>query len=590
MPYQSEVIANIINRLNIQYFLPAIQREFVWHQEQIIRLFDSVMRGYPVSSFLFWELKPENRENWDIYRFVDNFKEEGTRNEPAHVDGVQQLILVLDGQQRFTSLLIGLKGSYTMKKKYMRRNSTNAWSIQRLYLDLLKNPKTPDIDAEEGIHYGFQFFADTPLNTKDHYWLKVGRILDFSNENKFREFKYNERENLPGDVTKNQIAVFEQNLDRLYWAIWKDAVISYYIETDQDYDRVLDIFVRANEGGTPLSKSDLLLSMATSKWKNLNARDEIYSFVDRLNNELPRKNKLNKDFIMKACLVLSDLPIPYKVSTFNNQNLELIEKNWVDIKEAIETGVQLVNIFGIDRDTLTSANALTPILYYLYKHPGKAPMELTPSDVRNAQLIRTWLTSALLNNAFGGQSDQALTETRRILRDNENHGDFPVDALNAEISKMHRNTNFDEATIDNFLEISYGKQQTFLALSLLYDDNNWGTLHFQQDHIFPKSLFSEKRMNEEGIKPYLQDRYINSMNSIGNLQLLLPIEHKDQLAKDFDEWIVTRDESFKVRHLIPLDESLYRFDRFDKFIEAREALIRERLKSLFIRIQEKGGD
>jgi hypothetical protein len=80
------------------------------------------------------------------------------------------------------------------------------------------------------------------------------------------------------------------------------------------------------------------------------------------------------------------------------------------------------------------------------------------------------------------------------------------------------------------------------------------------------------------------------MNSIGNLQLLLPIEHKDKLAKDFDEWIVTRDESFKVRHLIPLDESLYRFDRFDKFIEAREALIRERLKSLFIRIQEKGGD
>jgi uncharacterized protein with ParB-like and HNH nuclease domain len=117
MPYQSEVIANIINRLNIQYFLPAIQREFVWHQEQIIRFFDSVLRGYPVSSFLFWELNPENRENWDVYRFVDNFKEGGTRNEPAQVDGVQQLILVLDGQQRFTSLLIGLKGSYTIKKK-----------------------------------------------------------------------------------------------------------------------------------------------------------------------------------------------------------------------------------------------------------------------------------------------------------------------------------------------------------------------------------------------------------------------------------------------------------------------------------------
>jgi hypothetical protein len=329
--------------------------------------------------------------------------------------------------------------------------------------------------------------------------------------------------------------------------------------------------------------------MATSKWKNLNARDEIYNFVDRLNNDLPRKNKLNKDFIMKACLVLSDLPIPYKVSTFNNQNLELIEKNWMDIKAAIEMGVQFVNIFGIDRDTLTSANALTPILYYLYKHPGKTPMEQTPSDIRNALGIRTWLISALLNNAFGGTSDQALTETRRVLKDNENEEDFPVVALNTEISKMHRNTNFDEATIDNFLEISYRKQQTFLALSILYDDNNWGTLSFQQDHIFPKSLFSEKHMNEVGIPPYLQDRYMNSVNLVGNLQLLLPVEHIDKRANDFDKWIVTRDESFKKRHLIPLDESLYRFDRFDKFIEAREALIRERLKNLFIRIPQIGG-
>lgn len=352
----------------------------------------------------------------------------------------------------------------------------------------------------------------------------------------------------------------------------------------------MDIFVRANEGGTPLSKSDLLLSMATSKWKNLNAKDEIYNFVDRLNNELSRKNKFNKDFIMKACLVLSDLPIPYEVSNFSTQNLKLIEKNWIDIKAAIEMGVELVNNFGIDRDTLTSANALTPILYYLYTHPGKTPIKLTPSDVRNALLIRTWLISALLNNAFGGQSDQVLTETRRVLRDNENQEEFPVGALNAEISKMHRNTNFDEATIDNFLEITYGKQQTFLALSLLYDDNNWGTLNFQQDHIFPKSLFSEEQMNEAGISSDLQDRYIDLKNRIGNLQLLSFFEHAGKIAQPFDEWIVTRDESFKKRHLIPLDESLFRFDKFDKFIEAREVLIRERLRSLFTRIQQTGGE
>ena len=44
MPYQSSTIATVINRLNRQYYLPAIQREFVWSPEQIIQLFDSLMR------------------------------------------------------------------------------------------------------------------------------------------------------------------------------------------------------------------------------------------------------------------------------------------------------------------------------------------------------------------------------------------------------------------------------------------------------------------------------------------------------------------------------------------------------------------
>ena len=74
MAYQSDTIATVINRLNTQYFLPAIQREFVWQPEQIIQLFDSIMRGYPISSFLFWELKPENRDKWEIYKFIENFQ------------------------------------------------------------------------------------------------------------------------------------------------------------------------------------------------------------------------------------------------------------------------------------------------------------------------------------------------------------------------------------------------------------------------------------------------------------------------------------------------------------------------------------
>ncbi len=578
MPYQSDTVSNIIGQLNYQYFIPAIQREFVWKQDQIIKLFDSIMRGYPISSFLLWVLKEPNYNNWDIYSFIDHYVEGETHHKKAPIDGFKQLTLALDGQQRLTSLLIGLCGSYTIRKKHSKNKPK---IVQYLYIDLLKDPSIVDDNDEDGIHYGFAFLNDAPIADGIHYWFRVGRILEFDNPDRFQSFRYAERGNLPSGIPDTKKIIFEMNLERLYQAIWKDSVISYYIEQDQDENRVLDIFIRANEGGTKLNKSDLLLSMVTLKWDTYNAKEEIYGLVDLLNNGLSAKNNLEKDFIMKACLVLSDLPVQYRISNFNKPNLVKIEENWEGIKKAIEAGVRLVNNFGIDRDTLTSANALIPIIYYLHKHPKLDLLECTPSNVRNIFKIRTWFTMALLNNVFGGHSDQVLNETRRILRDNQDNKEFPASVLNDELSKMQRNTCFDDDTIENFLEITYGKQNTFLALSLLYDINNWGSIKYEQDHIFPKAFFTKEKMNKAGISPEQQERYIALRDCIGNLELLSGHENEVKKSQDFETWISTRDESFRKTHHIPLDESLYKFSLFDKFIEAREALLRERLKRLF---------
>ena len=361
MSYQSESIEVAISKLNRQYFLPAIQREFIWKQEQIISLFDSILRGYPIGSFLFWELKDENRNKWEIYKFIEDAKQ-GKHNEHANTDGILQMKLVLDGQQRLTSLFVGLKGTYTTKIKN-RRDDPNAWVKQRLHLDLLKNPRgevEEDGGVEEGIYYGLSFMTDAPRPDNGHQWFRVGRILDFHSEDDFYEFREQEADKLPDEITKKQMHIFERNLNYLYRAIWKDETIFSHTEQDQDYDRILDIFVRA-QGGTKLSKSDLLLSMITSKWGGINARDEIFKFVDRINTALTRRSDFNKDFIMKTCLVCADLPVAYKAKNFNDQNLKEIQRRWNAIKSAIERAVDLVNFFGIDRDNLTSVNALIPL-------------------------------------------------------------------------------------------------------------------------------------------------------------------------------------------------------------------------------------
>src|SRR4051794_23311199 len=182
MGYKSETVAATIQRLNVNHFLPAIQREFVWGAEKIVQLFDSLLRGYPIGSFLFWQLDPANRHRWQVYRFIEDASADGVHNQLANLDGVQQLTLALDGQQRLTSLLIGLKGTYRIKRKYRRANSAAAWTRQSLYLDLLKDPSATQEDGEQGVRYAFTFADKQPDNDKDHCWIKVGTVLDFVNQ------------------------------------------------------------------------------------------------------------------------------------------------------------------------------------------------------------------------------------------------------------------------------------------------------------------------------------------------------------------------------------------------------------------------
>ena len=581
MPYKSDAISTTVKKLNNQYFIPAIQREFVWNTDKIISLFDSIMRGYPIGSFLFWELAPENKDKWPVYKFVEQGSDGGKHNESASTHGVNEITLVLDGQQRLSSLLIALKGTYIIKRKYAKKYLPTSYVVQRLYLNLLKDSKTSEEDGKAGIYYGFRFAEKKPGNSQNEYWFEVGRILDFDSEDAFYQFVQEEREKLPDSVTKGQMNTFERNLGRLYRAIWKDDFINYYAETDQNYDRALDIFVRANEGGTKLTKSDLLLSMITSKWSGVNARDEIHQFVDRINNDLTRKNAFIKDFVMKSCLVLSDLPVAYKVDNFTDKNLSLIESNWPGIKQAIEKTVDCINHFGIDRDNLTSANALIPLSYHIFQHPKTQIYGNTPDEVSNRTAIRRWVTMSLLNNVFGGSSDSLLGELRRVLKEQSATPYFPVDSLNKEIGRAGRTSNFDEYAIENFISVTYGKTLTFLALSLLYDDNSWGTTVFQQDHIFPQQMFYYQTMKKAGYGDDLWFKYSNLKDKIGNLELLLPHENQEKSDQPFEKWITTRDTSFKQRHLIPNSPGLWKFENFEGFIDERERLIVEHLEKLF---------
>ncbi|WP_018687719.1 DUF262 domain-containing protein [Ahrensia kielensis] len=579
MSYASTQIATVIDDINVSLFLPAIQRPYVWENDQIVALFDSLLKGYPISSFLFWNVDSERRVDWEIYKFIDNFRQGGIHNEPAEPDG-REITLVLDGQQRLTSLLIGLRGTYTSRRKHGRKDNPDAWTKQRLYLDLLKSSKVSDDsdDNEIGITYGLKFFENPPQNSSIHQWFKVGKILDCTSDDLFDELTDNIIDSLPNEILRSERRVIEQNLGRLYRVIWKDDVISYYTEKDQSLDRVLDIFIRANDGGTKLSKSDLLLSMITSKWKGVSARQEIFDLVDYLNDGLSARNSLSKDFLMKACLVLTDLDVAYKINNFTNANLAIIEENWPKIKKTLEATLRLINSLGIDKETLTSTNALMPIAYYL--HNIEQSLDGSSAfETENVANIQSFLLGSLLNGTFSGTSDQAISTSRGLIRDAlRTQADFPLVELVSGLARRGRLASFNEENIPALFEITYGKRNCFLVLSLLYDSYQWGTSGFHIDHIIPQSLANRERLMQMNIPEVRIQEILASVNRLGNLQILIGRENREKSDTPFNEWVQTRDEDFLSRHLIPSDETLWSIDKLPEFVKSREKLIADRIK------------
>lgn len=110
-----------------RYLLPAIQREFVWDEEQIINLFDSLMKDYPIGTFLLWKLEKSRIKHFQFYDFIKDYHERDNKHNPkVSVIGEQDITAILDGQQRLTALFIGLRGTYASKIPAKRWQSDEA--------------------------------------------------------------------------------------------------------------------------------------------------------------------------------------------------------------------------------------------------------------------------------------------------------------------------------------------------------------------------------------------------------------------------------------------------------------------------------
>ena len=573
----AEVMQDISNN---KYVLPSIQREYVWDTEQIETLFDSLMQDYPIGAFLFWEIEKSRLLDYDFYEFLRNYHEKNnTHNKKVDLKGSDGVTAVLDGQQRLTSIYIGLKGSYAYRLKYKQKKSENAYPVRYLYLNLIEDAQ------DENNKYDFRFLTDKEFSgMTEGFWYKVGDILTMTQPGETSQYVF-ENIAFAGTYTKEQTMHANNTLQKLYNVVHTDKTLSYYKEKATELDKVLNIFIRVNSGGTVLTYSDLLLSIASAQWENYDAREEITEFVDDVNS-IGGGFRINKDFVLKTALVLTDFPnIAFKVDNFNKPNMIKIEANWENIKRAIKQSVHLVSSFGYTGKTLSSNNALIPIAYYLLTIGMPDNFVESGATKKNRAKIKKWLIMALLKKVFSGQPDNVIRPIRDIIRENGNN-EFPIAQIIDKFKGTNKSIQFAEDDIDEYLlKLKYGKSETLSTLMLLYPSLDFSN-KFHEDHMYPKSKFRKPYLIKMGVPEEKLDTYIDSVNDISNLQLLAAQLNEEKLNTDFDVWFnkqqATDLDKIQYRTIHYLPEMEYTYPNFLLFMEQRKQMIRKRLIKILL--------
>ncbi len=558
-----------------EYLLPAFQRDFVWSATQVERLFDSLMKGYPISSMLFWKVKGVTKTDFRFYKFLtDYIQDYKICNSSIPTDHINDFSAILDGQQRLTSLYIGLCGSYAYKG-YMKRGvySEKNYPTRHLYLNISRKYDENEDDKE----YMFVFQdksitkeANLYVDKQGDKWFKVGQILSLSQSEEYGLDEFCDEFEIEKDS--------KRMLRHLEKVIHNQLIINYYEEDEQKPDKAVNIFVRINSGGTALTFPDILMSIAIANCKKVDMKTEIKTLVEGVRS---KGFNIGQEFILKSFLYLYHRDVRSMITSFNFGFIERIEDSWDNIREATLNLFDLLRSFGLNDYTMTSYNAAMPILYYLY-HKGIYTDYYRRVQFKDErEIIKKWLFVILLRRAFGTSTDTVLTQSRKAFTQNideyfiaDDITVFPSEQLKTEIKKI---TDVGEDYIVELLKNQKDSRYAFSLLAMLYPNLDYRNNNFHQDHLHPAASYDflpQEFKDKDGWKVY---------NSLLNLQMLDANENESKGDTPLETWVANQTKGmdrkqFLENHLIPdVDLAL---SNISEFIEKRKEILVDRILKL----------
>lgn len=483
--------------------IPQFQRKFVWSIDQTAKLLDSIVKSYPIGTFILWETNERLRSIRNI----------GNIQFPEPPSG-QYVQYVLDGQQRMTSLYVSMKG-------IKLADEDGVVDYSEIYVDLEAEPDEPIVITDISQHSPQKIIKFTDLLTGDYslgikypsYWEKLNQ--------------------------------------------YKNAFHSYLFSVIQVKSAPLDIateiFTRINVGGKPLSVFEIMVAKTYDAEKGFDLSEKFENLISRL--ETVNYESVSKSTVLQAVSVCLTKECSKK------QILKLDKASFIQIWDSVENAFECAveyfrNFYRIPVSQLLPYDGLlVPFTYYFYHHKDKPIGE-------QQRFLQDYFWRVVLTSRFSHSLESKISQDIRridaILQNKQPLYEEPID-----ITPTYLDDHGWFATGTAFIKgllciLAYHQPKSFVDNSLVNISNDWLKQANSKNyhHFFPKAFLAKRQvdshrvnhianivivddfLNKRSIRDRAPSNYILEYQKV-NPQLLQTLQ--THLIGDPQEWGITQD-------------------------------------------------
>jgi len=504
--------------------LPDMQREFIWENTQIRDLVDSLYKNHPIGMVLLWQTNPD--DNVPITAIDDTTKEISNYSE-----------LVIDGQQRLTSLLLVKKGMIFKGGKEKT-------------IKLLFNPFEEKFELEI-----------PPLRNKPD-WFDITQVIQ---EGEYSAVDREKLKQLGWSDEKIYEALRKLGEVRNIFMGARNSIPVFTISSDMDYEEVADIFVKINSKGTRIRITELLLALLALKIPG-EFRKDFRDYVEKLEDN---GWYIDAGVIIRALVAISVKQgrLAYFRSIARSISDEDLRNNWEITKKSLEECFKILeeNLGIKNSEILPSQYVLIPLAFYLSQKKNA----FSENDTKEFVL---WLLLASFWGRYAGSPETRLDEDIKSISENKNLSKL-FHLLKSQVGRLL----VDE---ERFTGKSRNSKLLLYIVARKEGAEDWWKGHkittsdYEEHHIIPRSLLKKAEYEYALI------------DDAANIAFLTEKANRKISNTPPEKYLTEIDPAKLEKQFVPLDKNLWEIENYEDFLNHRRQIIVEKindyLKSLGI--------